>query len=483
MRLRADRLLLGVGILALAVAGVFAAYSRFAAFFGELAVGAGREEDIVAAPAEVVLRFAAPGVVQGVSGRAIPFNDAESGRKIFPPGGDYHVARLPFLIKVSEIEILTTAPASDFLEIAGPESKKRLAIRLGAQVSIGGTWYATASVSKWSGLLRDPQGVPMASLTVETGAAGAHATAFIASGTWQVVEPGVALHFQWVENEAAAKTQLPGIESARWGVVDGTAMNWFQSFAPGTGAQLSTGENVTLVGFEEQRAMPDGPKPAIAVEMGRGGEKSVFWVGANETGAGGLIRFEHPALLPRVFTVCAWDDGRALVAAFENGQPAGAKQLRAGQAFRESAADVNVWLQQVLSMATPVTETESTLWAAVLKTREGEAVTLRQGEAVRLGDSLVEYVREAPAPTLRYRMRINGKDVTLDPGESLRVGNWRLGQARLRQAGGSKEPTAIAVLAAEYTPVRNAAYVLLAVGIGALLAGIAKHAVRKRPRN
>jgi len=477
VKARVYRLLLAVVMyVALVAALICAAYSTMAKFHGRLAIGLGQEENIAVASAMIPLRPGTPNVLPNVRGRQIPFEDPETAWKVFSKSAEYHAVRLPFSVTLDKIDVISAPPPKHLLNLSGPEPGGLLEIQERGEARIGGATYRIASIDQWSGLMRDPQGMPMAAVTLTGDSANeaARTILFLASGIWQATPAGAAVYFAWHAGDAeaaraAAAAELPGLESARWGVVDGGAINWFHAFTPGTGARLSSGEEVTLIAFDEKR-------PAVAVEIDRAGTKEVVWVAANETVEGVPVQFEYPALAPQVFMVHAWEDGRALVAAYENRQPAGQKELQRGQCFHPDPAPLNLCLDDVLSSAVPVGELESKLWAAVLKSESGEEITLRQGEAKRLGDWLVEYKRLFPPRDVNYILTIAGtttRQVTIKPGHSVRVGHWRL-----RQDQNECDPQTVAMLAADYMPGRTPAILLAALGLAALLLRLADYALR-----
>ncbi|MCX5769717.1 MAG: hypothetical protein NTZ09_05530 [Candidatus Hydrogenedentes bacterium] len=469
------RLLLAVVMyVALAAAAICAIYSELADFRGRVAVRLGREENIAVAPAIVQPRFETPNTAWNVPPRLIPFNDPDTAWKALPKSENYRVARLPFSVRVDKINVISAPPPRHFLASNGTEPTGLIEIQQGGDVHIGNAQFKVARIGPWSGLMRDPQGVPMAAVTLTSGGpnAPAQTTLFLASGIWQTTPGGAAVYFAWHPGDAeaarsAAAAPPPGLESARWGVIDRGAINWFRSFAPGTGARLSSGEDVTLVAFDEKI-------PAVAVEIQRGATKRVVSVAANEITDGVPVRFEYPTLAPLVFMVHAWEDGRALVAAYENRQPAGQEELQQGRSFHPAAAPLNLRIDDVLSSAVPVPESESNLWAAVLKSESGEEITLRQGEAKRFDDLLVEYVRLFPPRVVNYILTIDGaRQATLKPGQSVRIGDWRL-----RQAENECDPNTVAVLAAQFTPGRTLATIFAALALTALLLRLADYALR-----
>lgn len=462
MRVRLYHFLLIAVMSASAAAALLSlAYHSMAAFSGTIAVTTGNEESVVIAPASTAGSFETRDISPNLPAKNIPFQDKKAADQVFANQDEYRALRLPFPVKLEKIEAVSAPPAENFIKISGPP-EETLKIKQGTKAQIGGAPFIVKSIAKWSGLLRDPQGIPMAAVTISEEGDFALPTShfarfFLASGVWQKTPGGAAVHFVWHEGDAraaraAAAAGPPGIESARWGVIDRGAVNWFTSFTPGAGAFLSDGAEVTLVAFDEKR-------PALAVEIKRGGKKDTFWVAANETVEGAPVLFDYPALAPRVYTIHAWQDGRALVTAFERGGEAAQKELRP----RETLAGLR--LDNVLSSAVPVAQHESTLWAAVVQSESGREAVLRQGEAKRLEDCRVEYVRRVPPRVVNYILTIPGtnkRNVSLKPGQSLRVGHWRLSHAS------QNAPANVALLTATYAPAKTFPIIFAAIAIAAL---------------
>lgn len=456
MRVRPYRLLLVV-VVSLSAAAAIAcfAYRSAAAFSGALAVSSGRKESVAVIPATVVVSSKTINLFRNVPAKNIAFQDKEAAFQIFSKRADYHAVRLPFSVKLEKIEVVSAPSPEHFLKLSGPCPEQTIGIKDGSEILVAGVPFTVKSIAKWSGLLRDPQGIAMAAVTLSENAKPARM--FLASGVWQNSPAGAAVQFVWHADgaeaaRAAANAGLPGIESARWGVIDRGAVNWFNSFTPGAGAFLSSGEEITLVAFDESR-------PAVAVEIKRDGDTDIFWIEANDSIEGVPVLFEYPAQAPRVYTIHAWQDGSAIVTAYERGGEVARKEMRP----RETLSGLR--LDDVLASAVPVTEDESTLWAAVVQSQSGEETVLRQGEAKRLEGCLVEYVRRIPPRIVNYTLTVPGKqNVVLKPGQSLRIGPWRLSQAQH-----DADPGKVAVLNVTYAPLKNLIITFTAIALAALI--------------
>ena len=466
MKLR--RILLTV-VTFVALAGavvLFTMSSTVFKFSGRMPIGLGRQESVAVGVITIPPRWKAPNLMQ-VYRNEIPFEDPETGFKHCSESEQYTVARLPFSVRVDKID---APPTQHLLKFSGPDPAKYLEIKDGDNVSIDGATFKITGLGEWSGLMRDPQGVPMAAVTLagDGGAESAPVVVLLASDIWQVTPGGTALCFKWHPGEAEARQAAngppTGLESARWGVIDRGAVNWFATFTPGTGAFLSGGEEVTLVAFDEN-------KPAVEVEIKQGVEKRVVCVAANQIADDVPIRFEYPALAKNAFIIHAWEDGKAIAAEFKNGQPAHQKELPQRQWFYPAPAQLNLRLDDVFSNAVAVTKSESKLWAAVLKSDAGEEIVLRQGEARPIGDSRIEYCRQyglMKDPQITYTLTIGGdRHVMLKTHESVRKGDWRLRPTY------SDDLETVAVLDADYTPGRRWAMWLAGIGLAALVLRIA----------
>ena len=258
---------------------------------------------------------------------------------------------------------------------------------------------------------------------------------FLVTDTWRRVEPSIGIRFRWFESGPSAREDLegglPALESARWGAVDGSAINWFASFEPGTAATLADGTRVTLVQVDEHHRSHGGEGPAVAVRVEGGAEPRTVWVPANARDPDALVRFDYCARLETVLLLDAWAEGAALVAAYQNGTACGGRVLADGETWRPEGFPYELRLDAVLEAAVPVRREDSPLYEAVLRNGNRE-LRCRQGEAVRLGDALVEYVRVAPPPVVRYVLfavpagEDQGVAFSLGPGDVLTYRGWQL---------------------------------------------------------
>jgi len=424
-------LLTAVGLAALLTA-ISTGYRYVQAFSGELCIAVGQGERVVIRPATDG-PFPLAGALRNAAPRDIPFDDPATAAKL-RKDQQYDAFVLPFSVRATEVQVIQWPKPRDRLSILTPGTADTVDITEGATIAIAGTTYEVVAVRPWSGLLRDRQGPPMAAVALRRAVEAWTEDVFLFTETWRRVEPGIGIWFRWFESQAASDVALegglPGLESARWGVVDGSAMHWFASFVPGTGATLSDGTRIALVQVDEHRRTDAGEAPAIAVRVeGEGGARTI-WAGANVRDADARVRFEYAARLETVFLINAWREGTALAAAYQGGAFCGRHVLRTGESWRPEGLPYELRLDGALEAAVPVQREDSPLYEAVL--RDGDRLLrCRQGEAVRDGDALIEYVRAAPPPVVRCELLAlapgedEGTGFSLGPDDSFTCWGWQ----------------------------------------------------------
>ena len=237
--------------LALVLTGISTAYRYAQAFSGELCIAVGQGERVVVRQAQGSLLPLA-GALKNVAADTIPFDNPATAAKLRHGQHGYDAFVLPFSVRVTDVQVVQRPEPRDTLNVIAPGTADVIDLREGASIEIQGTPFEVARVRKWSGLLRDRAGVRMAALALRRPNESWTGDVFLVTDTWRRVEPNIGIWFRWFESEAAAREDLegglPGLESARWGGVDGPAINWFGSFAPGTGATLADGTRVMLCG-------------------------------------------------------------------------------------------------------------------------------------------------------------------------------------------------------------------------------------------
>jgi hypothetical protein len=467
---RSFKFLIGLSGLVLVVTGLVELRRWASPFSGELCVALGRSERIVVrrTPARrSPLEFDTGLIQRAVPADAIPFDDRETAAGLLNTSETYDYGQLLFSIRLEQVFVLSESEPWNLVKVTTPDAERSMDLVVNGQVNIDGQTHQVVAVRKWSGLLPLESGRPMAAISLREGNGAWTENLFLESGKWRRIEPHIGIRFSWFSSEAAAQEALrqglPGIESARWGVVDGRAVNWFESFLPGAGAQLANGTAVALLRLDES----DG-EPAIEIQFVEGGQVRTERVKANERDSHVPIRFEYYSKLETAILLNGFADGEAAAAAYHKQQSCGTKRVEAGQPWRPSGSPYELRLDQAMEHAVSVSLKDSTLYEALLRGPSRE-LRLRQGEAVRCGDVLLQFIRKAEAPRVRYDLAAvetaSNKEhaLSLGPDASVRFGDWRFSQA-----SPTADPYRTAVIRAEYSPTRPWVRILMATALACL---------------
>jgi hypothetical protein len=392
--------------------------------------------------------------------------------------------RLPFSIRLKQAHVLREEQPHNLVKIsgdiktdaAGAGLERSIDLQERGEIEVNGEKYQLKTVRKWSGLFRYASGEPLAALSLrrpqfvkprQTVGEAWTENVFVSANAWRRVEPEIGLRCSWSPSETAAHDALaaglPGIEAARWGVVEGVTVNWFESFLSGAGAELKNGGAVTLLRLDES-----GPEPFVEVQFIEGGQRSVERAAANRRDVDARVRFEYFPRLETVILLNAFDDDKAVFAAYHKRQPCGQRTLSAGESWSPEGFPFEIRFDQALRTALPVSAEDSTVYEAVLQGASGD-LRLRQGEAVRCGDALLEFSRKADPPQVRYDFTASDEDTHFDrafslgPGERVRLRDWRFSQGPP-----APDPTHAAVLDVEHSPVWSPPRIVLAGGLAGL---------------
>ncbi len=403
----------------------------------------------------------------------IPFEKEQERQAWLRQEGAFAAVRLPFSLTLESTEVLDQLPAADLLEIRSEHGTQRIPIAQGQQVGLGPRKGKIVKIGPWSGLYRTEHGMPMAAVALRSRNGGRRQQVLLAGGTRASPAPDVALRFVWGADEKETRRlvaeNVPGIDTARWGVADGELVQWFSSFAPGTGLDLRDGRCVTLVDYDPRRTAGETERPAICVRVQSAEGEQRYWVFAGETDPQGLVQFRYEALARYVFCLGAWREGQALVAAFHSGEKIGDAVVEAGQDWRPDSSAPVIHIEQVLASAVPVMPGQANLRETVIEIG-GRTLRVREGEQVLFEGVYLKYLYRVPPPVLRYQLEVQddqGRSVrvfVLGPGDRVQVGEWLFGQARP-----APEPQSVACLS-----VQPADGLLLdATGVAALACGVA----------
>lgn len=474
-------LVIAVSLAAIALGAVMEGLGWLDTFSGELCVGTGREECVAVrlpGSGRVPLGLGRTPVMRDLAVEAIPFKAPEISANNLDDSQKYDAIKLPFSIRLNRAVALGGGESHDELHIGEPGGDRSVEIAQGETVDLDGVPYKVDAIRPWAGLMRESGGTPMALIALRKGGEPWTEGIFLMSESWRRVEPSIGLRFRWAGSEEAANEALdaglPGVESARWGIADGSSMNWFETFEPNAGATLANGTVVHLLRMDEQHAGPSGPAPAIEVQWNEAGRVRTEWIAANTAGSEAPVRFEYPARLDTVMLINVISEQRALVAIYEHGKLLGREPVMAGSAWRPEGATFEIRFDQAMERAVPVPIAETHLCEAVLAAPAG-TLRIREGESVRQGDLLLQFVRHARLPDVKYELAaVNGggkreRVFTLGPGDTVRHGD-----CRFSLAPPCAEPLRMAALHVEYAPARVWPRLLLACAL-ALLIWVAMH--------
>jgi hypothetical protein len=462
-------------VLVVLIAAAAEGLNWFYAFNGELCVGVGKSERLAICKSESSFKIPhVEGVpflndkrdIRGSSSQDLPFDEpGVAGRNL--PDGSYDAMRLPFEIRLKQVHSLREAQARNKLKVSGDGPDRDVDLPEHAGLEIHGEKYQLKMTRKWSGLVRLASGQALANIALRRPGEGWTENIFLAEKEWRNVEPAVGLMYSRSETEDDARKALsaglPGVENARWGIVDEEAVDWSQSFTPGSGADLKNGGSATLTRFDES-----GEIPFIEVQFVEGGKRSVVKASANERDSRARIRFEYPARLESVIMLNSFQDDSACVAAYYKGKACGVKTLASGETWIPDGFPFEIRLDQALRNAAPVKADDSSFFEAILQGPSRE-LRLREGEAVRCGDAILEFSRKAEAPSLRYEFVASdeksgfSKTFSLGPGENVRMRDWRFSQGEP-----GADPLRMAVLEVQHSPVWSPPRILLAGSMAAL---------------
>ena len=149
----------------------------------------------------------------------------------------------------------------------------------------------------------------------------------------------------------------------------------------------------SLVAVEEARPYEGVTRPAILVRTGvPGGATSESWVYAEIDEEGSRVRLHAPAAFPTQARLFAWRAGEALLVVTGSGPEIQSVHLTSGNGWTEVGPGFALRLVQLLPSAMPGGRAQSTLAQLSLETAQGP-LTLRQGEALRIGDVMLRLVR------------------------------------------------------------------------------------------
>lgn len=449
-------------------------YSHIQHFEGIMLVAKGAAEGVVVRPSEGGLSLAT--AQRNMPAEVISFDNPNLFRRFLGDKEAYDAVETPFHLRLDEIEILEERPPREIVEVMGPGAPVSCEAKPGMRLPLSDSEITVKEVRRWSGLIRNAAGKPMAALSLRRPGERWTEHIFLDAGAWRFVEPGVALLCRWFSSEAEAREKLPnsleGAAGARWGVTEGKKTHWFQSLQPGTGVVLDDETEVTLLQYDEKHAGQEGVRAALLVELKRASGTEQKWVEVNRHDPSAILRFEDPASAESVVFLNAWRDGAGLMRVFQRGKVSGESLEREGGVWKPGADNRDAFpyeirLDQVMPAAIPVLAAGDPVYEAILQTSTGE-IPLREGEMVTWNKKRFRYRRMDTPPRVRQHFTVIPRggekkwSFALGPGESRRVATWLF-----TQSPEHTDAVHSALLMARRTfggPVRWAGAVLLLLG-------------------
>ncbi len=363
---------------------------------------------------------------------------AEPASSEDPPTAEFAVrAADPLRIQLLGISPHAGSTLHDRLEVSIDSTKNVHDLTLGSEFPVGEETFRVADVRTWQGLLPVPGGAAMASVSILQQDAAPLENVLLRAGQRLDIKSELSIELRACDGRADALAQIAALdrESARgrWGIADATGVIWFESFTPGAGARLLDGSLVTLESFS-----PDGPVLIVRKRTADGDE---------------LLRLDGPSNEPPLLlefgggdlnrvTLFVADDGNVVLSSPR--ADTGPVDLAVGQSWEVAGAGYRLRLEQALLSAAPVQAADSPFFEAVLES-PGSRVRVRQGEAVRVGDALLRYLREPGNRTAVFQLRVfvpgtEVEDVALAPGSAHEFawagGVWRISHANVEPGTG-----------------------------------------------
>ncbi len=223
---------------------------------------------------------------------------------------------------------------------------------------------------------------------------------------------------------ASLRAGMSPLPQARWGVVDGSEVNWIGSLLPGSGVELNDGTSVTLMAVTKEEP---GGAPCVAVDIVRGGKTERRKVQVDE--ADPLIRFEDPAHHSRIFAVYGWAQSRAEVLYLESGAPVATGSIDAGFDWRPAPDGPAIRLDNVLDAAAYAAPGDSALYEAIVRI-PGRTIAVCERNAYFLGEARLDFLVDVVPAEFDYALNVTRdgqrQALVLRSGQTTSLDGWKM---------------------------------------------------------
>ena len=303
-------------------------------------------------------------------------------------------------LSVSSTSPLVASSEKDELLVEDGSGEVVYPAREGEVFSLSGEQYTVTQVRPWSGILSDPMGIPLISLSLSSEA-----------GSWvenQLLAPKRSLVVDQTRIELYQLKLDQSLESllkqrGRWGILDEDETLWFDDFTPGSGAESSDGSVFTLLEFRLTYTTPEGVIPAIRVRIQQGDESRDRIVTTRSADLQVVLEFPDPQYHQFTIGVTELGDPEFILHYLDGTSERGV--MLPNVVWKAASLPLWMRLEQYESSGVFVSADESPLLEAVLE-HETQRVRVRQGAAVRGGDALIRYRRALPEDAIRYTLHV-----------------------------------------------------------------------------
>ncbi len=279
----------------------------------------------------------------------------------------------------------------------------------GTAIPVSGESYRVAGVRTWQGLFATTDGAPMASVTVFKDDTVLAENLVLRPATRFDFDTGFSLEMRTCPGRETALAEFDAAvrqaNRGEWGVLHDGQWVFFSGLTPGTGTTFADGTIVSVDSYS-----PEGPTLVLRQRTPDGDEL----IEVNGPSNGPPVYFD-PGEAPHAALMVVCEDGRAIVGGV------GPAELDVAEMWVSPDGHHAIRIEQALVSAVPVEATDSPLFEAVLES-DSRRLRVRQGEAIRVGEVLLRYVRAPGNATASIAMRayLPGRGaipVDLRPGE------------------------------------------------------------------